>query len=58
MAVPPMWTVPRSVVSRPARQCMRVDLPDPDGPMMAVKAPEANSTETSRSATTWASPEP
>ena len=23
--------------SRPAMQCMSVDLPDPDGPMMAVK---------------------
>ena len=24
--------------------CIRVDLPEPDGPMMAVKAPAANST--------------
>ena len=24
-------------VSRPARQCISVDLPEPDGPMMAVK---------------------
>jgi hypothetical protein len=37
---------------------MSVDLPEPEGPMMAVNAPVVNSTETSRSATTWASPVP
>ena len=26
-------------VSRPATQCISVDLPEPDGPMMAVKRP-------------------
>ncbi len=37
---------------------MSVDLPDPDGPMMAVKPPVGKSTETSISACTAASPEP
>ena len=32
-----MKTRPEVSVSSPARQCMRVDLPEPDGPMMAVK---------------------
>ena len=30
---------PEVGVSRPAMQCIRVDLPDPDGPMTAVKRP-------------------
>ena len=30
---------PTVSVSRPARQCISVDLPEPDGPMMAVKRP-------------------
>ena len=29
----------RSAVSRPASRCIRVDLPEPDGPMIAVNAP-------------------
>ena len=35
----PMWTRPESNVSRPDRQCSRVDFPDPDGPMMVLKRP-------------------
>ncbi len=31
--------MPDVTVSRPARQCIRVDLPEPDGPMMAVNSP-------------------
>jgi hypothetical protein len=39
--------------SRPARQWRRVDLPEPEGPMMAVKHPGAKSTFTpSRARTT------
>ena len=34
-----MRTWPLVSSSSPARQCIRVDLPEPDGPMMAVKAP-------------------
>ena len=37
---------------------MSVDLPEPDGPMIAVKAPLANATLTPRRAWTAASPEP
>ena len=34
-----MNTWPEVRVSRPARQCISVDLPEPDGPMIAVNAP-------------------
>ena len=34
-----MKTWPEVSVSRPARQCISVDLPEPDGPMMAVNWP-------------------
>ncbi len=37
---------------------MSVDLPDPDGPMIAVNWPRRSSTLTPRSAATWASPDP
>src|SRR6266508_1546642 len=56
--VPPMNTSPRVTESSPARQCISVDLPEPDGPMMAVNAPRASSTLTPRSAVTCASPLP
>jgi len=39
-------------------QCMSVDLPEPEGPMMAVKAPLPKLTETRSSATTCVSPRP
>ena len=35
--VSPIHTSPRVTLSSPARQCIRVDLPDPEGPMIAVK---------------------
>ena len=38
-------------------QCSSVDLPDPDGPMMAVKRPVANRTDTPSSAWTSLSPD-
>ena len=38
--------------------CMRVDLPDPEGPMIAVKRSRSKSTLTSVSASTAASPSP
>ena len=34
-----MRTSPAVSVSSPAMQCINVDLPDPDGPMIAVKRP-------------------
>ncbi len=37
--VSPMNTSPRVTESSPARQCMSVDLPEPDGPMIAVNWP-------------------
>ena len=43
---------PEVGVSRPAMQCMRVDLPDPDGPITAVNRPPSNSTLTPASAVT------
>ena len=38
--------------------CISVDLPEPEGPMIAVKAPAANSTSTPSRARTSASPLP
>ena len=57
-SVSPMNTRPSVSVSRPATQCISVDLPEPDGPMMAVKRPVSKSTVTSSSARTSVSPEP
>ena len=54
----PTVTVPSVTESRPARQCISVDLPDPEGPMMAVKCPCSISMSTSLRATTRASPSP
>ena len=48
----PMKIRPEVIRSRPARQCIRVDLPDPEGPMMAVNRPLGSSTETLSSART------
>ena len=33
---PSIHTLPAVGLSRPARMCISVDLPEPDGPMMAV----------------------
>src|SRR5690606_32950816 len=49
---------PPVTVSSPARQCISVDFPDPDGPMIAVNAPLANPALTPRRACTAASPDP
>ncbi len=56
--VSPMWTSPRVTVSKPARQCINVDFPDPDGPIIAVNRPRSSSTEMPRKAITCASPVP
>ena len=58
IAVPAIETSPEVGRSSPARMCMRVDLPEPDGPMTAVSWPLATSTETPRSASTAVSPSP
>jgi hypothetical protein len=53
-----MNVAPEVRVSSPARQCSSVDLPEPDGPMMAVNLPVSNDTVTPSSALTCASPVP
>ena len=58
MSVPAIATSPEVGRSRPARMCIRVDLPEPDGPITAVSSPLATSTETPRSASTAVSPSP
>ena len=57
-SVPAMYTLPDVSSSSPATQCMRVDFPDPDGPMMAVKRPVSKSTVTSSRARTSVAPAP
>ena len=55
---PAMKTLPEVGVSRPAMQCRRVDLPEPDGPMMAANSPSVMVRLTVSRATTWALPSP
>ena len=57
-SVAPSRTLPEVGWSSPARQCMRVDLPDPDGPMIAVNARAVISMSTPRKAWTCADPRP
>ena len=52
ISVPAISTEPEVGLSSPARMCISVDLPDPDGPMTAVSRPRGTSTETPRSAST------
>src|ERR1035438_7309162 len=54
----PMCTLPDVSRSSPARQCRRVDLPEPDGPMIALNWPLPNATVIPSSARTMASPFP
>ena len=58
ISVPSTVTEPSLGLSSPARMCMSVDLPDPDGPMTAVSLPRSISTDTSCSAVTAVSPSP
>ena len=53
-----MNTLPALTESRPATQCIRVDLPEPDGPMIAVKRPAWKLTDTPSRARTSVSPLP
>ena len=57
-SVPAMKALPDVRSSRPATQCMSVDLPEPDGPMIAVKRPRWKSTVTPSRARTSVSPDP
>ena len=58
ISTPSSCTVPEVGRSSPARMCISVDLPEPDGPMMALKRPRSNSTLTPASASTAAAPSP
>ena len=58
ISFPATATEPDVGLSRPARMCIRVDLPDPDGPITAVSFPRGTSTEIPRSASTAVSPSP
>ena len=58
-----IWVSPRNTSpdvgrSRPASMCSKVDLPEPDGPMIAVNMPASRLTLTSLSAAMVASPVP
>ena len=58
ISVPAISTDPEVGLSRPARMCIRVDFPEPDGPITAVSRPRGTSTDTPRSASTAVSPSP
>ena len=53
-----MKTLPEVSSSSPARLCIKVLLPEPLGPMMAVNSRARNSIVTASSAVTEASPFP
>ena len=53
-----MNTAPPVNESSPAKQCSNVDLPLPDGPMIAVNRPGSNETVTPSRAWTAASSTP
>ncbi len=55
---PAITTSPAVGLSSPARMCISVDLPEPDGPITAVSSPAGTSSETPLSASTAVSPEP
>ncbi len=57
-STPSTVTVPEVGVSSAAMQCMRVDFPEPDGPMIAANSPRAKSRSTPARALTCASPVP
>ena len=57
-SIPSTRTVPEVGRSRPASVCISVDLPEPEGPMIAAKRPVGKPTLTPASASTAASPSP
>src|SRR5436305_4822397 len=58
MSTPSSSTVPEVGLSSPARMCISVDLPDPEGPMIAVKRSRSKLVLTPARASTAASPSP
>src|SRR5690349_19439801 len=57
-STPAIRIEPDVAVSRPASKCIRVDLPEPDGPTIAVNSPAGNVTLTLSTAVTVVSPSP
>ncbi len=57
-SIPSISTLPELGLSRPARMCMSVDLPEPEGPMTAVRWPRGIESETPLRASTAVSPAP
>jgi hypothetical protein len=53
-----MTTEPDVGASSPARMCISVDLPEPEGPMIAANSPGRKETETPARASTAAAPSP
>ncbi len=58
MSVPAIVTVPELGLSNPARMCISVDLPEPEGPITATSSPERTSMSTPRRASTAVAPSP
>ena len=58
ISVPETETEPLVGLSSPARMCISVDLPEPEGPITAVSFPLPTSSETPLSASTAVSPSP
>ena len=58
ISVPAISTLPSVGLSSPARMCMRVDLPEPEGPITVVSWPLLTSSEIPRRASTAVSPSP
>lgn len=58
ISVPSSSIEPELTSSRPASTCSSVDLPEPEGPMIAVKAPRVMSRSTASSAVTVPAPLP
>ncbi|GAB3905167.1 hypothetical protein GCM10027612_74260 [Microbispora bryophytorum subsp. camponoti] len=56
--MPPITTVPDVGRSSPAAQCSSVDLPEPEGPITAVKVPWPKPRVTPSRAVTAPGPEP
>ena len=52
MSLPPIRSTPEDGLSRQPSRCMRVDLPDPDGPTTAMYSSGCTRSDTPRSATT------
>ena len=58
ISVPAIVTVPVVGLSSPARMCISVDLPEPDGPITASRSPRLTVTDTPLRASTAVDPSP